>query len=138
MRAANPLAVTEALGTRSNLLPVKLDVTNEVQAQEAVNQAIARYGSIDVLINNAGFGVIGAIEEISGAEVEAVYRTNVFGLLAVTRAVMPQLRKQRPHHQHLVHRRLSELGGLGHLCFGKVCCRKHQRGAGNGGQAAGN
>ena len=51
-----------------------------------------------MLINNAGFGVLGAVEEISAAEVEAVYRTNVFGLLSVTRAALPQLRHQGSGH----------------------------------------
>jgi NAD(P)-dependent dehydrogenase (short-subunit alcohol dehydrogenase family) len=61
-------------------------------------QTVERFGRIDVLINNAGFGVLGAVEEISGAEVEAVYRTNVFGLLSVTRAALPQLRHQGSDH----------------------------------------
>ena len=57
--------------------------------------AIERFGRIDVLINNAGYGLLGAVEEASGKEVEAVYRTNVFGLLAVTRAVLPYMRRRR-------------------------------------------
>jgi NAD(P)-dependent dehydrogenase (short-subunit alcohol dehydrogenase family) len=51
-----------------------------------------------VLINNAGFGVLGAVEEIPADEVEAIYRTNIFGLLAVTRAALPLLRRQRSGH----------------------------------------
>jgi NAD(P)-dependent dehydrogenase (short-subunit alcohol dehydrogenase family) len=96
--ARNPQLLAEKFGARPNLLAIKLDVTNENQAREAIRQAVDRFGRIDVLINNAGFGVLGAIEEISGAEVEAVYRTNVFGLLAVTRAALPQLRHQRSGH----------------------------------------
>jgi NAD(P)-dependent dehydrogenase (short-subunit alcohol dehydrogenase family) len=96
--ARNAQAIVDTFGTLPNLLAVKLDVTEEVQAVEAVRQAVERFGRIDVLVNNAGFGVLGAIEEISGAEVEAVYRTNVFGLLAVTRAALPQLRNQRSGH----------------------------------------
>ena len=56
---------------------------------------IARFGRIDVLVNNAGFGVLGGVEETSAKDVEAVFRTNVFGLLEVTRAVLPQMRQQR-------------------------------------------
>src|SRR5258705_3999132 len=63
-----------------------------------MGQTVERFGRIDVLINNAGFGVLGAVEEISGAEVEAVYQTNVFGLLSVTRAALPQLRHQGSGH----------------------------------------
>jgi len=96
--ARNPQVLAEKFGTRSNLLAIKLDVTSEEQAREAMRQTVERFGRIDVLINNAGFGVLGAIEEISGAEVEAVYRTNVFGLLSVTRAALPQLRRQRSGH----------------------------------------
>jgi len=96
--ARNPQAIAEKFDARPNLLAIKLDVTNEEQAREAVRQTVERFGRIDVLINNAGFGVLGAVEEISGAEVEAVYRTNVFGLLSVTRAALPQLRHQRSGH----------------------------------------
>ncbi len=96
--ARDPKTILDRFGERPNLLAVKLDVTDEEQAKDAVAQAVSRFGRIDVVVNNAGFGVIGAIEEISGKEVEAVYRTNVFGLLAVTRAVLPQLRRQRAGH----------------------------------------
>jgi len=96
--ARNPQILVEKFGARSNLLAIKLDVTNEEQAREAMWQTVERFGRIDVLINNAGFGVLGAVEEISGAEVEAVYRTNVFGLLSVTRAALPQLRHQGSGH----------------------------------------
>lgn len=93
--ARNPNAVTERFGNHPNLLAVALDVTNEAQAQDAVQAATERFGRIDVLLNNAGFGLMGAIEEASNAEIEAVYRTNVFGLLNVTRAVLPVMRQQR-------------------------------------------
>ena len=96
--ARNPQVLAEKFSGRPNLLAIKLDVTNDDQAREAIRQAVVRFGRIDVLINNAGFGVLGAVEEISGAEVEAVYRTNVFGLLSVTRAALPQFRHQRSGH----------------------------------------
>ncbi|MBK1841894.1 SDR family NAD(P)-dependent oxidoreductase [Azospirillum sp. YIM B02556] len=93
--ARNPQAVADRFGDHPNLLPVALDVTREDQAAAAVASAVERFGTIDVLLNNAGFGLMGAVEEASAAEVEAVYRTNVFGLLNVTRAVLPQMRKAR-------------------------------------------
>lgn len=88
-------AVIEALGNRERLLALPLDVTDEVQAQAAAAAAVEAFGSIDVLLNNAGFGLLGAVEEASATDVEAVYRTNVFGLLNVTRAVLPTMRAQR-------------------------------------------
>jgi NAD(P)-dependent dehydrogenase (short-subunit alcohol dehydrogenase family) len=88
-------AVIEALGNRERLLALPLDVTDEKQAQAAAAAAVEAFGSIDVLLNNAGFGLLGAVEEASAADVEAVYRTNVFGLLNVTRAVLPVMRAQR-------------------------------------------
>jgi NAD(P)-dependent dehydrogenase (short-subunit alcohol dehydrogenase family) len=93
--ARNPRAIAERLGDHPNLLNIALDVTNEEQATAAAEAAIDRFGGIDVLINNAGFGLMGAVEEATAAEIEAVYRTNVFGLLIVSRAVLPHMRKAR-------------------------------------------
>jgi len=96
--ARYPEAVKERLGQSASLLALTLDVTNEAQARAAADAAVARFGRIDILLNNAGFGLLGAVEESSAEEVERVYRTNVFGLLAVTRAVLPHMRAQREGH----------------------------------------
>lgn len=93
--ARNPQTVIDRFGDHANLLAVALDVTDEAQAIAAAKAAVERFGRIDVLLNNAGFGLLGAVEEATAAEVEAIYRTNVFGLLAVTRAVLPHMRRQR-------------------------------------------
>lgn len=93
--ARNRQAIVDRFGDHPNLLAVGLDVTNEDQAVAVASAAIDRFGRIDVLLNNAGFGLMGAIEEATAAEIEAVYRTNVFGLLNVTRAILPHLRRQR-------------------------------------------
>jgi NAD(P)-dependent dehydrogenase (short-subunit alcohol dehydrogenase family) len=85
-------------GFSGRLLPVALDVTDEGQAAAAAEAAIARFGSIDVLVNNAGRGLLGAVEEASAAEVEAVFAVNVFGLLNVTRAVLPHMRAAGSGH----------------------------------------
>jgi NAD(P)-dependent dehydrogenase (short-subunit alcohol dehydrogenase family) len=79
----------------ADLYVVQMDVTQEDQVQEAVKQGIDRFGRIDVLVNNAGFGMVTAIEEATDAEVRKQYDTNVFGLLNVTRAVLPYLRQQK-------------------------------------------
>jgi len=93
--ARNPQDITERLGAQPNLLAVRLDVTREEEAHQAVAEGIKRFGRIDVLINNAGFGVLGAVEETSASETERLFATNVFGLLNVTRAVLPHMRAQR-------------------------------------------
>ena len=93
--ARNPQDITDRLGDQPNLLAVRLDVTREDEAHQAVAAGIKRFGRIDVLINNAGFGVLGAVEETSASETERLFATNVFGLLNVTRAVLPHMRAQR-------------------------------------------
>jgi NAD(P)-dependent dehydrogenase (short-subunit alcohol dehydrogenase family) len=100
--------VTKRLGTHPDLLAVALDVNDEAQAFAAAKAAIARFGRIDVLVNNAGYGLLGAVEEATASEIEALYRTNVFGLLAVTRAVLPQMRRQRSGRIL----NLSSIGGI--------------------------
>lgn len=96
--ARTPEAVTQALGKNDRLIAVKLDVTDEGEAHAAAREGVKRFGRIDVLVNNAGFGLLGAVEEATAAEIERVYRTNVFGLLNVTRAVLPHMRAQRSGH----------------------------------------
>ncbi|SEK12196.1 oxidoreductase [Paraburkholderia diazotrophica] len=91
-------AIVERLGESPALLPVALDVTDEAQAKAAVAAAVEKFGRIDVLVNNAGFGLLAAVEESSDADVRRMYDTNVFGLLNVTRAVLPVMRKQRSGH----------------------------------------
>ncbi|WP_373357973.1 SDR family NAD(P)-dependent oxidoreductase [Acinetobacter lactucae] len=88
-------AITDRFGSPKNLLALPLDVTREDQAIAAAKAAIEHFGKIDVLLNNAGFGLLGAVEEATEAEVEAVYKTNVFGVLNVTRAVLPYMRKAK-------------------------------------------
>ena len=86
------------LGVSDDLLSVSLDVTDEAQSADAVSAAIDRFGKVDILVNNAGLCLLGAVEETSAEQVEALYRTNVFGLLNVTRAVLPSMRTRRRGH----------------------------------------
>lgn len=90
------------------LLAASLDLRSEAQIASIVDLALSRFGRIDILINNAGHGLTGAVEEASDKEVLNVYEINVFGLLRVTRAILPHLRKQRSGH--IVN--LSSIGGL--------------------------
>ncbi|HYG88999.1 MAG TPA: oxidoreductase [Azospirillum sp.] len=85
-----------------------LDVTNPAQVQQAVRDAEQAFGGIDVLVNNAGYGYLSAIEEGEDAEIRAMFETNVFGLAAVTRAVLPGMRARR--RGHIVN--ISSQGGL--------------------------
>ncbi|MDR3746487.1 MAG: oxidoreductase [Acidobacteriaceae bacterium] len=85
-----------------------LDVTNPAQIDEVASDAIAAFGRIDVLVNNAGYGIAAGIEEATEAEFMPVFETNLFGLIRVTRAFLPQLRKQRSGH--IVN--LSSMAGL--------------------------
>jgi NAD(P)-dependent dehydrogenase (short-subunit alcohol dehydrogenase family) len=96
--ARDPATIVSRLGDSPNLLAVALDVTDESQARAAAEAAVARFGRIDILLNNAGFGLLGAVEEATAHEIERIYATNVFGLLAVTRAVLPHMRRQRGGH----------------------------------------
>jgi NAD(P)-dependent dehydrogenase (short-subunit alcohol dehydrogenase family) len=93
--ARNPQPLADALGEDDRLLTTTLDVTDAESAQAAAAAAVERFGRIDVVVNNAGRGLVGAVEEASDAEARAVFDTNVFGLLTVTRAVLPVLRRQR-------------------------------------------
>jgi len=91
----NTDVVGKALGEAEDLLVVKLDVTDPADARAAVAAAVARFGRIDVLVNNAGNFYAGFFEEISPADFRAQIETTLFGPLAVTRAVLPVMRAQR-------------------------------------------
>jgi NAD(P)-dependent dehydrogenase (short-subunit alcohol dehydrogenase family) len=82
----------------SSALCLPLDATREQDAIAAAREAGSRFGSIDVLVNNAGYGQLGLFEEVSGEDVERQFHTNVFGMMHVTRAVLPVMRKQRGGH----------------------------------------
>jgi NAD(P)-dependent dehydrogenase (short-subunit alcohol dehydrogenase family) len=91
----NPDAVRAAVGDHENLLVTALDVTDPHSAEDAAAAAVDRFGTIDVLVNNAGSFVAGFFEELTTEQVRSQIETNLFGPMTVTRAVLPVLRKQR-------------------------------------------
>lgn len=82
------------LGDSPNLLITKLDITNEEQVQSSINASLDKFGSIDFLVNNAGYGLLGYFEEMSEDLIRQQIETNVFGTMKLTRAVLPIMRKQ--------------------------------------------
>ena len=102
----------------AKFLPLQVDLPDETSVNKAVNEAIAHFGAIDVLVNNAGYGLIGGIEETSAKEVQSIYDINVFGLLNVTRAVLPHMREANAGHIFNLSSVFGLIagGGWGHYC----------------------
>ncbi len=81
-----------------NFLPLKVDITNEDEVKSAVEKGVATFGNIDVVLNNAGYYLVGSVEEISDEEFRKTIDVNVFGMANVIRQTMPYLRKQQSGH----------------------------------------
>jgi len=104
-----------------NILTLEMDVTKPGQVKTAVAQAHAHFGRLDVIVNNAGYTLVGTIEEASMEDIRAQYETNVFGAIAVIQAVLPFLRAQG--HGHI----LGTSSGVGHVtlpAIGYYCSTK--------------
>ena len=93
----------------ANVLTLELDVTKPEQVKTAVSQAHAHFGRLDIVLNNAGYSLVGTIEEASADDVRALYETNIFGTMSVIQAALPFLRKQGGGHI------LGTSSGLGHV-----------------------
>lgn len=89
-------ALRDVIGERLAMLA--LDVTDEAQATTVVRQAVERFGRIDVLVNNAGYSLLGNYEELSSSEIQAQFATNFWGVSNLMRAVLPVMRAQRAGH----------------------------------------
>ena len=111
-----------ALGADDRALVLDLDITDGAQINAAVQAAEARFGHIDVLVNNAGYGYQAAIEEGEDAEIRAQFDANVFGLFAMTRAVLPGMRARRKGHVLNV---TSVAGIIGYPGSGYYAASKH-------------
>lgn len=92
-----------------SILPLRLDVADRTAGFAAVKAAHAHFGRLDVIVNNAGYGLFGAIEEVSEAEARRQLETNLFGALWVTQAALPYLREQG--YGHIL--QVSSIGGIG-------------------------
>ena len=115
----NAESVNNALGPNSaQLLSLELDVTDKAQAQRTVESAVSRFGTIDVLVNNAGYGHLGFFEETTDQDVRAQFETNVFGAFNVTRAVLPVMRAARKGRIF----NLSSLAGVRGTEFASLYC----------------
>jgi NADP-dependent 3-hydroxy acid dehydrogenase YdfG len=104
-----------------NVLTLELDVTNADQVKIAVEQAHAHFGRLDVVLNNAGYSLVGTIEEAGADDIRALYETNIIGPVAVIQAALPLLRKQGGGHI------LGTSSGLGHVTLpviGYYCSSK--------------
>ena len=107
--ARDPGKVTEALGVDGDrLLACVLDVGVGGHAATAVRDAVERFGRIDVLVNNAGYGQLGYFEDVPVDDIDRQFRVNVFGSMDVTRAVLPVMRRQRDGHVFTI----TSIGGL--------------------------
>ena len=109
-------------GTHDNFLPIAVNLVNEESVEQAIGQAITKFGRIDVLVNNAGYGMLGALEELSDQEARENFDVNVFGSLNTIRKVLPQMRKQASGHIF----NISSIGGFsGNFPgFGIYCATK--------------
>ena len=107
---------------KESFLPLAMEIGDEASVKKAVSATISHFGGLDVVVNNAGYGQFGAVEEVSDAEARRNYDVNVFGTLNVLRAALPQLREQRSGHVF----NISSIGGLvgGFSGWGVYCSTK--------------
>lgn len=113
----------EAAGlSHENFLPLEMQITDETSVTDAITTTIEKFGRIDNVVNNAGYGLAGGIEELTDAEARQNFDVNVFGSLNVIRAVMPHLRKQGSGHIF----NISSVGGFtgAFPAFGIYCATK--------------
>ncbi|ASD81830.1 oxidoreductase [Burkholderia gladioli] len=107
---------------RDQLCALTLDVTQPASVEAAVRDAFERFGTIDVLVNNAGYGQLGAFEEVSREQLVRQFDTNVYGVFDVTRSVLPIMRRQRSGHIITISSIAGMSGGAGSSIY---CASKH-------------
>ncbi|RYD76150.1 MAG: SDR family oxidoreductase [Sphingobacteriales bacterium] len=114
--------LSNAVGEFENFLPLSVDLMNESSVESAIDQTICKFGSLDVVVNNAGYGMLGALEELSDKEARENFDVNVFGSLNVIRKALPPMRRQQSGHIF----NISSIGGFsGNFPgFGIYCATK--------------
>lgn len=85
----------QELNQLPNVLVTYLDVQNQASITQSIDEGLRKFDSIDVLVNNAGYGLMGVFESSTSAQIQQQFQINVFGMMNVTRAVLPQMRKQK-------------------------------------------
>ncbi|MBD2246715.1 oxidoreductase [Nostoc sp. FACHB-888] len=122
LTARKPEQVAQlAQANQENAIAVRLDVTNAQERQEAVQVAIERFGRIDVLVNNAGVGSLGALEGFSSEQIRKQFEVNCFGVIEMTRSVLPVMRRQKSGH--IIN--ITSIGGLASIGgFALYCATK--------------
>lgn len=95
-RNANELE--REIGSNSNFLPLGVEITSEASVRDSIDKALKKFGTIDVVVNNAGYGQLGTLEETTDAEARENFDVNVFGTLNVIRSVMPHFRQRKSGH----------------------------------------
>lgn len=115
--------LAKAVGiTSDSFLPLAADLASEASVSDAIEKAVSTFGKIDVVVNNAGYGQLGGLEEVSDAEARENFNVNVFGSLNVIRMALPHLREQRSGHIF----NISSIGGFTGMFpgFGIYCATK--------------
>lgn len=115
-------ALQAAVGDSTNFLPLRVDLASEASVNDAIRATIVRFGPIDVVVNNAGYGQLGSLEELSDEESRVNFDVNVFGTLNVIRQVMPHLRRRQ--RGHIIN--IASIAGLigGFAGWGVYCATK--------------
>jgi NAD(P)-dependent dehydrogenase (short-subunit alcohol dehydrogenase family) len=104
----NRAQIEKTFAGNASVLAVELDVTDATQAHRAVDAALAKFGRIDVLVNNAGYSLLGNFEEFTTEQIERQFATNFWGVVHMMRAVLPTMRRQ--HSGHLIN--ISSVAGV--------------------------
>lgn len=120
--ARDTAKINDLVNGQENALALALDVTDQQSIDQAVQATLEKFGTIDVLVNNAGYGYQSSVEEGEEQEIRAQFDTNVFGLFALTRAVLPAMRQAR--RGHIIN--ITSVAGLvGFASSGYYAASKH-------------